>query len=206
MVWTFARPAPRVVNIFLSKTDGNDILYSTAKVPSLLHVCQESRRLAKQWYQLSFQLAINWGDPDAARVYFDFSSDFLYFPYLTGGDPSDHSRFFPHAWDIDCDTRAKVRKVVQEVTSYSEQFYRISISYPFATEALLVGRKEGMSQGGAEQSDFVVTEDAFGWQKYRSLVDIYNTHVENPDDFDKTLPWNLVSIQRARFHGVEKEN
>jgi hypothetical protein len=50
MVWTFAHTAARVITILESPdgVEGEEIVYSTAKVLALLHVCQESRQIAKK--------------------------------------------------------------------------------------------------------------------------------------------------------------
>ncbi|KAE9364822.1 hypothetical protein N431DRAFT_564035 [Stipitochalara longipes BDJ] len=202
MVWTLARPGPRVIKIFQSKVGDKEIIYSTAKVPTLLHTCQESRRIAKNWYELSFQCGWR-GTP---RVYFDFSSDFVYFPRFPGKDSkySTHSIASPSS--ISRNEREKVKRVVQEVESYNSRFDFISFFYPSATEAVLVLAEEGMSQGVAEQSEFVATEDAFLWQENQILHEIYHRYSQKPDRLIKRLSWNLVNIQRARFCGIQEEN
>jgi 2EXR family len=57
MVWIFARPPPRVIKLLWAKVGGDeeDVIYSTAKVPSLLQTRQESRKIAKGWYELTFR-------------------------------------------------------------------------------------------------------------------------------------------------------
>jgi len=202
IVWKLARPVPRVVNIFRAKVDDKDVLYSTAKIPSLLHVCQESRRIAKEWYQLSFPWSSSWNDPYAARVYFDFSADFLYFPSFDYFHSENTARLSPLPWNIYARDTEKVKKVVQEVPKSWDGFSHMSINCPSATEALVVNIGEGMSQGGAELSDFVVTEEAFDWQNNRTLTEIYNKYITSPEVRYKRMIWNLVSIQRVRFCGA----
>jgi hypothetical protein len=42
-----------------------------------------------------------------------------------------------------------------------------------------VDAKEGMFQGGTEQSEFIVTDDAFPWQDGRTLDEVYQNTREN---------------------------
>ena len=140
MIWTLARSEPRVVKIFISK-DRNRF-YSTAKVPTLLQICQESRRIAKQWYKLCFQKRVSAID-FVPRVYFDFSSDFLYVP-SNGSPKGDPTRSNCYPYDLLIGDTEKVQKVVCEVTPYSEMFREIADYFPVASEALLILREEGM--------------------------------------------------------------
>jgi hypothetical protein len=52
MVWTFAHPPARVITIFENTdgVEGEEIVYSTSKILTLLQVCQESRQIANNWY------------------------------------------------------------------------------------------------------------------------------------------------------------
>ncbi|KAF8853761.1 hypothetical protein BDZ45DRAFT_748204 [Acephala macrosclerotiorum] len=80
-IWEAARPEGRVIRITRSKhepVDENDDLdyewYTKANVPALLHASSESRRVALQWYQLSF----GFGPQNQSTIYFDHSRDWTY--------------------------------------------------------------------------------------------------------------------------------
>ncbi|KAL3423304.1 hypothetical protein PVAG01_05051 [Phlyctema vagabunda] len=68
MIWELARPEGRYIGFGFRS---NSTAYSPARVPTLLHVCAESRNLALTWYELSFPRRLN-GPP---QTYFDPSRD-----------------------------------------------------------------------------------------------------------------------------------
>jgi hypothetical protein len=198
LVWKFARPAPQVLKIFETRVGNEDILYSTAKIPALLHTCQESRRATKEWYELSlmrYKTKSNLG-----RIYFDFSCDFVYVTYK---DDEDRTVVNPN--DIDCRVADKVKNVAYEVPASSAEFEIISIAFPTANRAMLIGEREGMSQGGAEQSDFYKVADELPWQMGRTLYEIYNDVVQSREKPYVCEGWDLTSIQRARFSDARRQ-
>ncbi|RDL37337.1 uncharacterized protein BP5553_04770 [Venustampulla echinocandica] len=81
MIWKFARPEGRIIRIKprskrhlrLKHTSPLEMraLYSTAKVPAMLHACLESRVVAQKWYKLSFGTTL-YGEP---QTYFDYEQD-----------------------------------------------------------------------------------------------------------------------------------
>ncbi|KAN0099934.1 hypothetical protein V8E51_013709 [Hyaloscypha variabilis] len=203
MIWAFARQSPRVIKLFRAKVNDVYILYSTAKVPSLLHACQESRRVAKSWYELSLHHREAFLENYSARVYFDFSNDFLYFPFIHWEDEDQPTRSIAMPREIYHEERNVIKKVVQELPRDQEQCAMLSIHFPSAVEAILVDTKEGMFQGGAEQSEFIVTGDAFPWQRGRTLQKVYDDVRVEMSPRIPNVVWNLTSIRRARF--VRKE-
>jgi hypothetical protein len=84
MIWRLARPPPRIVRVRRVKRGYPAALISDAKIPNLLHVNKESRKLALGWYQLCFGdppfiLTTGWNIPNCRpHVYFDFSYDVFY--------------------------------------------------------------------------------------------------------------------------------
>jgi hypothetical protein len=204
MIWTSARPAPRVLKIFEKMEGAEEVVYSTAKVPALLHACQDSRRIAKQWYELSFPRTSY--KPQSSRIYFDFSLDFVYVPEESGEDKgnSTHSNispyFIPHM------IQSKVLNVIQEVEESCERFYPLASCFSSATKALLVLEGEGMLQGSAELSEFTLTADPFTWQGTRTLQETYIDASEKCCLSYLAGRWNLTSIQRARFAAVGRED
>jgi uncharacterized coiled-coil protein SlyX len=206
MVWKFARPSPRVLKIYQFKTapDDKPELYSTAKVPSLLHACQESRRIAKEWYELSLRWYARIKEGEG-RIYFDFSSDFLYYPLFDGKDMKHPTRSIPSPVVIHCQDKQKVRKIVLEVPQLRDRFIYGTICYSFASEAILVLDEEPMCQGSAELSDFSFTTDNFAWQQGRTLQQVYDDVSKRPDMQEYSGRWNLKRIQRAKFSGAGRE-
>ncbi|PMD29573.1 hypothetical protein L207DRAFT_642331 [Hyaloscypha variabilis F] len=199
IVWDLARPSPRVIKLFHTKVNDVDILYSTAKVPSLLHTCQESRRVAKSWYELSLGYKSNFGKKHAAHVYFDYSRDFLYSPLPDLEDERSYARSIAYPRDVYYLERTRVKKVVQEIPRIWEQFDLLSIYFPSAVEALLVDTEDGMFHGAADQPEFIVTGDAFPWQRGRTLQKVYEDVREEMSPYLPNVVWNLTSIRRARF-------
>jgi hypothetical protein len=133
MVWTFAHPAARVITIFESPdgVEGEKIVYSTVKVLTLLHVCQESRQIAKKWYQLTFGPPI--GSHKTARIYFDFASDAADIPLRRDVEQNHPNHSAGSPYSISVRTRCKVIRVIQEVSQFSEQFLSTSRYRPAAT-------------------------------------------------------------------------
>jgi 2EXR family len=78
MIWEYAQ-TPRLLHLKYMQTRGvltlhakNDIPF----IPSLLHVCQESREIAHKWYSI---LVLNPTEAIESRVYVDFTRDVVYF-------------------------------------------------------------------------------------------------------------------------------
>jgi hypothetical protein len=203
MIWIFARPVPRVLKIFEKWEGVQKVVYSTAKVPALLHACQESRWIAKEWYKLSFPG--DYFEPQSSRIYFDCSSDYIYVPQEFGEDKGNptHSNINPYL--IRYMMTSKVMSVIHEVPEIWEIFYLLAHYFPSATKALLVLETEGMLQGSAELSEFTLTADPFTWQETRTLQKTYIDASEKPRYDYLAGNWNLTSIQRARFAAVGRE-
>lgn len=89
-IWKLSLPGPRFVEMRMSAiqqhqqydfvTKENDFTYS-GSTPTLLHVCQESRKEALRYYTLAFH-----NRKCSIPVYFDFDIDTLYLR-----DPRAHS-------------------------------------------------------------------------------------------------------------------
>jgi hypothetical protein len=110
-----------------------------------------------------------------APVYFDFSSDFLYFPFVQEPTESAHHvRSIPHPDDIYFEDRHKIKKVIHEMTQSTDEFFHLALHYGSTTEVILVDEKEGMIQGVAELSDFQIVTDTFLWQQSQTLYQVYH--------------------------------
>jgi hypothetical protein len=203
MIWTFARPAPRVLKMFEKKEGAGEVVYSTAKVPALLHVCQESRQIAKEWYELSFPRRSY--EPESSRTYFDSSSDFVYVPEESGEDKGNptHSNINPYS--IRSMMPSKIMNVIHEVPEFCDNFFQLASCFSSATKALLVLEGEGMLQGSAELSEFTITADPFTWQGTCTLQKTYIDASEKSYHDYLAGNWNLTSIQRARFAALGRE-
>jgi hypothetical protein len=100
--------------------------------------------------------------------------------------------------------KKRVKNIVQEIPRSLGQGGLLSIFYfRSAIEALLVDTKDGMSHGAAEQSEFIVTGDAFPWQEGRTLQELYDNAREKMSSYLPDAVWNITGIRRARF--VRKE-
>jgi hypothetical protein len=78
MIWELQLPGPRTVTITRGRYVPGRIYTAKAQkipVPTLLHVCKESRDFALRFYRLSFKTEFL-GRP----VYFDYERDLLFFP------------------------------------------------------------------------------------------------------------------------------
>jgi len=201
MIWIFARPAPRVLKIFENKDE--EVFYATAKVPALLHACQESRRIANKWYELSFPW--NPYKPQYSRVYFDCSSDFVYVPRHNREDKSNPTRLDANPCALSGTKPIKIMNVIQEVPVWGQRFFDLSLWLPSAEKALLVLQGEGMLEGSAELSEFALTADPFPWQGTRTFQQVYIAASEERRPGNMVLGWNLTSIQRARFGAIGKD-
>jgi hypothetical protein len=71
-IWKMARPEGRYILLEHSRKRRRAV-FSRAKVPALLHACQESRDIALKWYKLSFGTHSSFG-----KTYFDAEIDGLY--------------------------------------------------------------------------------------------------------------------------------
>jgi hypothetical protein len=84
MIWRLARPPPRIVRVRRARKGYPAALISDAKIPNLLHINRESRKLALGWYRLCFGetplvYSTGWSIPNCRpHVYFDFSSGVFY--------------------------------------------------------------------------------------------------------------------------------
>lgn len=142
-------------------------------MPTLLSTCKESRDIAKQWYELSFEGSSSKVLP---RVYFDFSADFVYIPrnYACENEDRDHDspeRILPGYGTFRSDYSAKIKRFVCE-TSGSLAFLCTTI-FPNASKLLLILGDERMVAGSAEISDCtLVTYGGIQWTEGPNLVSV----------------------------------
>ncbi|KAF8850227.1 hypothetical protein BDZ45DRAFT_751939 [Acephala macrosclerotiorum] len=181
LIWEAARPDPRVVKISQVKPDKGQgsygAIYSKAKVPSLLHACSESRRVALQWYELSFGHRLR----SPGTMYFDQSVDFAYFQCQ-----KCRGRF--HACDrntcglglLSYVTREQVKRVVYESDAEFDPVFSLWFNFPAAEEVLLVEAGKGLGLGvEASLSSFTCNTAVFPWQEGKDLLTYYNEQMSN---------------------------
>lgn len=99
MIWRLCLPGPRVVDIRMRKksipTTIGEILgvsrfISSVDHPVILHVCSESRSIARQHYRLSFPKKTK-AERSPPKIYIDFSIDTIWF---------DNLLYFPQSPDV----------------------------------------------------------------------------------------------------------
>ncbi|KAE8451998.1 hypothetical protein EG329_002163 [Mollisiaceae sp. DMI_Dod_QoI] len=98
MIWTMSLPGQRVLEIKrLHEEDDSAPEYrSAARIPTALHVCRESRKLAQRSYSLSFGPSIE----DSGRIYFDKEIDVVFLSCCRFRHFSELTRFFMSTSDI----------------------------------------------------------------------------------------------------------
>ncbi|PQE29051.1 hypothetical protein CJF30_00004084 [Rutstroemia sp. NJR-2017a BBW] len=73
MIWNYALPGPRVVDLTYDKNQDRYFSFNCPP-PVLLHACSESRHIASKAYNLCFAT-----ESHAANIYFRYDKDILYF-------------------------------------------------------------------------------------------------------------------------------
>jgi hypothetical protein len=149
MIWRLARPPPRIVRVRRARTGYPAALISDAKIPNLLHINKESRKLALGWYQLCFSdppfiFTTGWNIPNCRpHVYFDFSYDVLY----AGCEK---------CFDLSCDqcvavtiTRdvEKVQNVLLHCRWSSQRFAKFVTIFPKAKQIMLLEETKPLAAG-----------------------------------------------------------
>ncbi|PMD12351.1 hypothetical protein NA56DRAFT_666476 [Hyaloscypha hepaticicola] len=193
MIWTFARPGPRVLKIF-EKKEGD-------QRSNILHceiACTSPRmpRVTFPWHPK---------EPQSSCIYFDCSSDFVYIPRRSRGDKGNPTRSNINPYIISFTIPNKVMNVIHEVTESWEHIHIPAYCFSSATKALLVLEREGMLQGSAELSEFTLTVDTFNWQGTLTLQQAYIDASGKSRYKYLAGSWNLTSIQRARFGAVGRD-
>lgn len=150
-IWNFARPSLRTIELQISK-DGHNI-YSSAKIPNLLHVSQESREVALKWYKLAF--APTGFKP---RVFFDFYSDRIY-THCNGciGFNCNHKK--THTQD-----HSLVTGLVYQAPLSSSPFLKIHQLFPSACSVMLIRGRSSVIRGEIQRSDIRGASERFEWQ------------------------------------------
>lgn len=95
MVWELILPPPNIITIYQKGSDESKAPHfvSSYKIPSILHVCQGSRKIGLKTYELAFKP--NFWNPNhsCGGVYFDFARDALFFTQVnTANDFFDLAR------------------------------------------------------------------------------------------------------------------
>jgi hypothetical protein len=114
MVWELQLPDPRTITItedvVHKSLDDPDLRIAKAAktpVPTLLHICKESRDFALRFYRLSFEIELA-GRP----IYFDFERDLLFIPserHLKAFYGRDSLKERPETLHYMAETEASVR-------------------------------------------------------------------------------------------------
>jgi hypothetical protein len=172
LIWRFARPDPRVVRLAWSKLppkapkncSNPEIFrrnYSDAPIPAMLHACSESRQVALGWYRL----ALRHGKAKA-RVYFDFSADYLHVG-CRDCDRWECERDFMGALN-DADRR-RIRRVVISCPGLGDPFLTLYWRFRFVKEILLYDPTTSPLITNTELSHLKQTTQQFDWQTEKDL-------------------------------------
>lgn len=159
MIWDFARPDPRAVKIQQLKHPVDGIgYYSRLPVPSLLHLCAESRRISLKWYvpnttEIFF--------PTIDRIFVDWSFDFVYIgcTLCQANNGSCSYRSLRERKTIRCEKYAGIQrfvkrcgKVVLEVTSLEQALDELQI-HPGCREVFLIQPSQLLPRWGVALSE-----------------------------------------------------
>ncbi|KAE8446190.1 hypothetical protein EG329_012415 [Mollisiaceae sp. DMI_Dod_QoI] len=176
-IWEAARPEPRVIRIFPKKYEGEKYFaaHSTAKVPTLLQTCRESRKVALEWYTLSFSTFV--GFPNT--IYFDNSSDIAYLSCekCKGEVCVDTISCGMSFLDIFTDTQNIIKRVVYEYNAPNtiRSMIYLWLHHTGTEEVLLVEGKHGLgSRSEASLSNIRPGNQVYRWQQGRSLMDAFH--------------------------------
>jgi len=197
MIFELARPDPRVIKPLFSKKDGRS-LYSTAKVPALLHVCSLSRTIAKKWYSLGLPTVLAKG-----KTYFDLERDYLYLcdPGRCG---CPNEKCVGDAVDLEFTDR--VNKIATELPTAKSQPYwwYIEFMHKHVKEIMLVNAERGMlgDVAGIERFTEVEEEKVLGKSKYLDARDAEMEKEKAKGGEISTFKWTIEHAWRANFVGT----
>ncbi|CZS90284.1 hypothetical protein WAI453_004243 [Rhynchosporium graminicola] len=186
MIWNLARPEARVIKLSLSKHSKRDEwpprLYSGATIPNLLHICEESRQVARKWYSASFSLTEKprtFAERLYAKnpIYFDRDNDYLYSSCVScrgGGDCAE--KFGSCGLTLLRPLQISfIKNVMCEYSGAQSVLYRPFIEFPQAENVKCVDWEKGLLfRHEARVADFKEDKSSYEWQNGKSLQECFD--------------------------------
>ncbi|KAL2067460.1 hypothetical protein VTL71DRAFT_1885 [Oculimacula yallundae] len=188
MIWKYARPEARVVKVSISKHNKErgwlQRFYSGAVIPNLLHVCGESRQLARQWYTDSFSpLGVQYsGIEDSIErlrgsqpIYFDQDHDFL---YVACESCRGNGCYSPYTCGINLiRQRSFIKNLMFEFSGFDHVLWSPFIQYPGVENFRCVHWEKGLLfRHGARLAEFEEDTISYKWQEGKKLQDCFNNN------------------------------
>lgn len=212
-IWNFARPEARYIKIRESKWSA--VLYSDAPIPSLLHTCQESRKEALKWYDLSFARdpemgfwdqktlnelmdnAITEGQRAQPRIYFDWERDGIYSQCARCNGHRMSCRHAPLSFDW-----LRVKRLAYEGPLSINPFYKLTLCYPAVDSIILIRGRSAVRRTAVSPSEFMPVNEKFEWEGDDLLATCLET-IQNTDPECDALE-TITSVQRMTLMDVNQ--
>ncbi|KAF7922350.1 uncharacterized protein EAE97_011092 [Botrytis byssoidea] len=212
-IWNFARPEARYIKIRESKWSA--ALYSDASIPFLLHTCQESRKEAVRWYDLSFARdpetgfwdqrtlnelmdnAITEGQRAQPRISFDWERDGIYSQCARCNGHRMSCRHAPLSFDW-----LRVKQLAYEGPLSINPFYKLTLCYPAVESIILIRGRSAVRRTAVSPSDFIPVNEKFEWEGDDLLATCLET-VQNTDPECDALE-TITSVQRMTLMDVKQ--
>ncbi|APA06060.1 hypothetical protein sscle_01g008300 [Sclerotinia sclerotiorum 1980 UF-70] len=174
-IWHFTRPEARYIKIRESRwTTG---LFSGAPIPAMLHTCQESRKMALIWYDLSFardpemcfldqhtlntimENALTNEEPREARIYFDWERDGLYSQCARCTGHRMSCRHAPLSFDF-----LRIKRLAFEGPLSVNPFYKIALCFPAVESIILIRGRSSIRRKAVLPLEFIYVDKRFEWE------------------------------------------
>ncbi|TGO25482.1 hypothetical protein BPAE_0079g00290 [Botrytis paeoniae] len=212
-IWNFARPEARYIKIRESKWSA--ALYSDAQIPALLHTCQESRKLALKWYDLTFARdpemgfwdqktlnelmdnALTKGQRAQPRIYFDWERDGIYSQCARCNGQRMSCRHAPLSFDW-----LRVNRLVYEGPLSINPFYKLTLCYPAVESIMLIRGRSAVRRTAVSPSEFIPVIEKFEWEGDDLLATCLET-LQNTDPGCDALE-TITSVQRMTLMDVNQ--
>ncbi|KAI9647658.1 hypothetical protein NHQ30_004043 [Ciborinia camelliae] len=173
LIWHFARPEARYIKIRESRW--GETLYSRAPIPAMLHTCQESRKVALKWYDLSFARDPSMGfwdratlkrlteealtRPSKPTIYFDWERDGVYSQCTRCNGNKMSCRHSPLSFDF-----LRVKRVAFEGPLSVKPFYKISLCFRAVESIILIRGRSAIRRRAVSPSEFIPVDKKFEWE------------------------------------------
>ncbi|KAF7940548.1 uncharacterized protein EAE98_000675 [Botrytis deweyae] len=212
-IWHFARPEARYIKIRESKWSA--ALYSDAPIPALLHTCQESRKVALKWYDLSFardpemgfwdqktlnelmDSALTEGQRAQPCIYFDWQRDGIYSQCARCNGHRMSCRHAPLSFDW-----LRVKRLAYEGPLSINPFYKLTLCYPAVESIMLIRGRSAVRRTVVSPSEFIPINEKFEWEGDDLLATCLET-LQNTDPECDALE-TITTVRRMTLMDVNQ--
>ncbi|TGO37984.1 hypothetical protein BHYA_0084g00150 [Botrytis hyacinthi] len=197
------------------KSQWSAALYSDAPIPSLLHTCQESRKEALKWYDLSFARdpemgfwdqrtlkelmnnAITEGQRAQPRIYFDWERDGIYSQCARCNGHRMSCRHAPLSFDW-----LRVKRLAYEGPLSINPFYKLTLCYPAVESIILIRGRSAVRRTAVLPSELIAVNEKFEWEGDDLLATCLET-IQNTNLECDALE-TITSVQRMTLMDVNQ--